>query len=168
MASTAHPAPLRPGESVFLHWSLSDGRLFWNDDASPRPPSLRRIPRSSCRSWWLAAPGFIWMALFFSCRSGWCLRSALPRGGPMAALSGTSRRPTTSICCTRYTAKFSLNRMWYATMTTALCFLSGVPARLCHCPQPRPLAADFLAARHVAVLDQFSRADLCLDDSVAP
>ena len=29
MTSTAHPASFAPGESVFLHWSLSDGRLFF-------------------------------------------------------------------------------------------------------------------------------------------
>jgi spermidine/putrescine transport system permease protein len=94
-----------------------------SDDVSRSSPSVR----ASCRSCWLAAPGLLWMALFF-------LVPLLLVFAISFASRGTYGGIVWEFTWANYLdllhplyGKILGQSLWYATLTTAICFVLGFP-----------------------------------------
>ncbi len=88
---------------------------------------LRRVPRLSCRSCWLAAPGLIWMALFFLVPLGMVFAISFASRGTYGGIVWDFTAANYLDLLHPLYGKILAQSLWYATITTALCFLLGFP-----------------------------------------
>lgn len=133
------------------------------DDVAHITPTAQ----DSCRSCWLAVPGLLWMILFFLVPLLLVLAISFASRGTYGGIVWEFTWANYLDLLHPLYGKILVQSLCYATVTTAICFLLGFPC-LCDRAQSGPLATGVAAPGHAAVLDQLSRADLCLDDPVAP
>lgn len=92
-------------------------------DLPSRPPSSR----SSCLPCWLAAPGLVWMALFFLVPLGLVFAISFASRGTYGGIVWEFTSANYLDLLHPLYGKILAQSMWYATVTTALCFALGFP-----------------------------------------
>lgn len=92
-------------------------------DLPSGPPSSR----SSCLPCWLAAPGLVWMALFFLVPLGLVFAISFASRGTYGGIVWEFTSANYLDLLHPLYGKILAQSMWYATVTTALCFVLGFP-----------------------------------------
>lgn len=90
-------------------------------------PSRRPSSRSSCLPCWLAAPGLVWMALFFLVPLGLVFAISFASRGTYGGIVWEFTSANYLDLLHPLYGKILAQSMWYATVTTALCFALGFP-----------------------------------------
>ena len=93
-----------------------------HDRASPHAPG-----RSSCRSCWLAAPGLLWMGLLFLAPLGLVFAISFASRGTYGGIVWEFTAANYLDLLHPLYGKILGQSLWYASLTTAICFLLGFP-----------------------------------------
>ena len=94
-----------------------------SDDVSRSSPSVR----ASCRSCWLAAPGLLWMALFFLVPLLLVFAISFASRGTYGGIVWEFTWANYFDLLHPLYGKILGQSLWYATLTTAICFVLGFP-----------------------------------------
>ncbi|MDR4480607.1 MAG: ABC transporter permease [Nitrospira sp.] len=93
-----------------------------HDRASSQAPG-----RSSCRSCWLAAPGLLWMGLFFLAPLGLVFAISFASRGTYGGIVWEFTAANYLDLLHPLYGKILGQSLWYASLTTAICFVLGFP-----------------------------------------
>ena len=94
-----------------------------NRDLRSRSPSSR----ASRPPWWLAAPGLIWMAVFFLAPLGLVFAISFASRGTYGGIVWEFTSANYLDLLHPLYGKILAQSLWYATLTTVLCFILGFP-----------------------------------------
>lgn len=83
--------------------------------------------RSSCRSCWLAAPGLLWMGLFFLAPLALVFAISFASRGTYGGIVWELTSANYLDLWHPLYGKILGQSLWYATLTTAICFVLGFP-----------------------------------------
>lgn len=84
-------------------------------------------PRESCRSSWLAVPALVWMALFFLVPLGLVFAISFASRGTYGGIVWEFTTANYLDLLHPLYGKILGHSLWYATLTTACCFVLGFP-----------------------------------------
>lgn len=90
-------------------------------------PSGTVAPRESCRSWWLAVPGLVWMVLFFLVPLTLVFAISFASRGTYGGIVWEFTTANYLDLLHPLYGKILGQSLWYATLTTACCFVLGFP-----------------------------------------
>ncbi|MCW5798684.1 MAG: hypothetical protein LZF60_80125 [Nitrospira sp.] len=85
------------------------------------------VAQDSCRSCWLAAPGLLWLALFFLVPLGLVFTISFASRGTYGGIVWEFTWANYVDLLHPLYGKILAQSLWYATLTTAICFLLGFP-----------------------------------------
>ena len=90
-------------------------------------PPRRAASRSFCLPCWLAAPGLVWMGLFFLVPLGLVFAISFASRGTYGGIVWEFTPTNYLDLLHPLYGKILAQSMWYATVTTAICFVLGFP-----------------------------------------
>lgn len=90
-------------------------------------PPRRSASRSFCLPCWLAAPGLVWMGLFFLVPLGLVFAISFASRGTYGGIVWEFTPTNYLDLLHPLYGKILAQSMWYATVTTAICFVLGFP-----------------------------------------
>lgn len=107
-------------------------------------PPRRAVSRSSCLTCWLAAPGLLWMGLFFLVPLGLVFAISFASRGTYGGIVWEFTSANYLDLLHPLYGKILGQSMWYATVTTAICFVLGFPLAYVIARSPRRWQPIFL------------------------